>query len=119
MAASVLLMVVAGSVLLPRQRPSELFEEARCRTGACGPGGTHYRARTTPLGMSDGQMARVQLASADGEPLWCRCGALRCCLPPSVRATLVDGTYLWWVTDRQANAQPGLRLRVAQRLRCG
>ena len=109
MAASVLLMVVAGSVLLPRQTPERIVRGTQIIALApvdqavltTAPEQLRWECPTV-------QAARVQLASADGEPLW-QADVEHCeaSLPPGVSATLTAGTYLWWVTDRQGERIAG------------
>lgn len=109
MAASVLLTVVVGSVMLPQQTPERIVRgnqiaalaPADQAVLASAPEQLRWECPTA-------QAAHVQLASADGEPLW-QADVENCeaSLPPSVGATLTAGTYLWWVTDRQGERIAG------------
>lgn len=109
MAASVLLMVAAGSVFLPRQTPDRTLRGNA--VAALLPVDQAVLAAAPEQLRWDcpsAQAVRVELAGADGEPLW-RTDVEHCevRIPPTVSKALVAGTYLWWVTDRQGQRIAG------------
>ncbi|OPZ12379.1 MAG: hypothetical protein BWZ07_01347 [Alphaproteobacteria bacterium ADurb.BinA280] len=109
MAASVVVMLAAGSMLLPPQAPDRIVRGTL--VAALTPAHQAVLASAPEQLRWDcpmAQAAHIQLAGADGEPLW-QADVERCdaSLPPSVRKTLAAGTYLWWVTDRQGERIAG------------